>query len=369
MSWLKLVLRSTVLAFFASVFALIVVGLHNERQASAPPLSINSEDPTEALLVGPTNLSHGDRPKADSEFLGRYRQLLGCGRRENQHTDPAYLTASYKWRDDDGVMNFSDQSQEFASPKPMVVESGAREFLITVNAENAALPKALERNLRAGAKRTYDQWHSWLGQEALVRSHINLRFIGDQQSFDDLYGEANKSMRAIGFYRIRTNEAVVLYAEPYRSLAQATAFHEMSHLITAWHLGPTPPWLNEGVAEYFETLQVQWQSPQFNHSRQHLRLLAGRGVIDLNALLSLSRDEWASRDAHWRYANAWALIAFLQHSDPGRETLTALIREAHATRCNGEADIRGPLLAYPGGLGRLQRDLSEWVREQDRKKA
>ncbi|MEM9397035.1 MAG: DUF4124 domain-containing protein [Pseudomonadota bacterium] len=366
MSWLKLLLRSTVLAFLASVIALIVVGLHNGRQpSSGSQVMSQSNGANHSPVVQPAKLSHGDRHKADRDFLRRYQQILGCGRPKNQQTDPGYLTTAYQWRDEAGVMNFSDQPPELSAAAPTLIESGAREFFITIKAESAALPEALEGSLRAGAKRTYDQWHSWLGQEALVRSHINLRFIGDQQSFNHLYGDAHKSMRAIGFYRMRTNEAVVLYSEPYRALAQATAFHEMSHLITAWHLGPTPPWLNEGIAEYFETLQVQWQGAKFNASRQHLRLLAERGIIDLDELLSLTGDTWATRDAYWHYANAWALVAFLQHSDRGRQTLRAVVREAHATRCDREADIRGPLLTYPGGLSQLHQELSDWVREKN----
>lgn len=320
----------------------------------------------EALARNREDVTHADRKEV---ALQQLRDAIGCNKPRNRIPDPGVTQDAYSWRDASGVMNFSDTAPADRDANLQSLNRGPREFFITVSAEQASLPPNFKGQIAGGAKRAYDQWKTWLGDDAIVRSHINVRLIGNADVFKDAYGKPNgDNWTATGFYRLRSNEALILYTPSYQATALSTAFHEVSHLITAWHLGPTPPWLNEGIAEHFETMQVAWQSATFQDNRGHLALLAKRGTVALEELTTLSRRDWTTEDAQRRYASAWSLIAFLMHSEPGTRTLREVLNLAYAQRCDLNEDahstVTGALSSYPGGTRALERDWQQWLQNR-----
>jgi hypothetical protein len=136
----------------------------------------------------------------------------------------------------------------------------------------------------------------------------------------------------------------------------------MSHLITAWQLGPTPPWLNEGIAEHFEIMQLSWRPAALPLNARHLAVLRRDGIIPIDELTKLSRRDWSAEQPERRYASAWAVIAYLLHSPEGQLTLQSVLRTAHANRCSTPADLQAALNeGYQGGLAQLQVDVTRWL--------
>ena len=290
--------------------------------------------------------------------------------------------------------------------------AGGAALSIEVHVEDAVLPERYRAQIDAGTRRIYAQWRAWLGDAARAGPPVNLRFVGNGERFTALWGKgAGADWTPTGFYRLRSNEAVVLYSPAYRDHALANAFHEISHLVTAWHLGSSPPWLNEGIAEYFETMsfepgavengyfqstdfqgtdfessysqssysqssysqssyfqssyfqskEIAGERARFKPSRAHLDLLRAQGPVPLDELLGIAGRDWTAEAPHRRYASAWSLIAFLMDSSPGRETLQALVRQAHAQRRAPAADLAPPLATYPGGRQALEAAWRRWV--------
>ena len=290
--------------------------------------------------------------------------------------------------------------------------AGAVALSIEVHVEDGVLPERYRAQIDAGTRRIYAQWRAWLGAAASAGPPVNLRFVGNGERFSALWGKgAGANWTPTGFYRLRSNEAVVLYTPAYREHALANAFHEISHLVTAWHLGSSPPWLNEGIAEYFETMsfepgsvengavengsaengsvengaaesayfestdfessyfkssysesmEIAAERARFKPSRAHLDLLRAQGPLPLDELLGIAGRDWTAEAPHRRYASAWSLIAFLMDSSPGRETLRALVRQAHAQRRAPAADLASPLATYPGGRQALEAAWRRWV--------
>ena len=269
---------------------------------------------------------------------------------------------------------------------------GGTALSIRVDVEDSVLPERQRAQIDAGTRRIYAQWRAWLGAAAGAGPPVKLRFVGDGERFAALWGKgADANWTLTGFYRMRSNEAVVLYTPAYRDSALASAFHEISHLVTAWYLGASPPWLNEGIAEYFETMYFENDSladgsvdnppfdnaaventysknmqaaaarARFNRSQAHLDLLRAQGPVPLGELLAITGRDWTTADAHRRYASAWSLIAFLMDSSAGRETLTALVRRAHAQRRAPAADLTPALDTYPGGRQALEAAWRRWM--------
>ncbi|MFK7829062.1 MAG: hypothetical protein AB8B57_04710 [Congregibacter sp.] len=335
--------------------------LARKAQTAFTP-SVSTSD---AKIPGSSNeRAHGDGNRSV------LRGHIGCDSPFDSAPDPGMERTVYSWRDTEGVSNFSDEDA-VPHAQPLQLAIGNTDFFVSVRAENAVLPASLESAIRAGARRSYAQWSEWLGREEMVRAHINIRFLGDEESFAQAYGKPNKDgWTTTGFYRVRSNEALVLYTPPFQGSALGTAYHEMSHLITAWHLGSTPPWLNEGIAEHFETMQLGWQNAEFAPNRLHLELLQTQGPVPLQELTQLSHKEWGLEDPLRRYASAWSLIAFLLDSRPGQQTLQQVVKRAHAQRCNPRLSLPGSpgslrevLDSFPGGASSLEMQWRRWVRE------
>ncbi|MEM8942329.1 MAG: hypothetical protein AAGC91_09245 [Pseudomonadota bacterium] len=377
MTWLKLLFQSFALALVAAVSAILLVSVRDGM------LSRELEQIAEAARRNDSQVLHGDSLQLiDSSrdgrgFLNHYREVLGCSA-PNQHRVGGVIgsltsneggterrskipsTVRSGWTQHTYPANVSDELNH-----PELARAESNDFLLSVRGENAMLPVHLEEDLRLGAQIHFDLWRDWLGDEALVRTHINVRFLGEANHFDAVFGKQSQRWRATGFYRLRSNEAVVLYAPSFKAGALATAFHEISHLITAWHLGPISPWLNEGLAEYFETLEIEDGNARFTTSRHHMKVLAEQGTVPLKTLTELSPIQWGERDAHRRYATAWVLIAYLQHTDSGRKVLADIVRSAYGQRCDGLVTPTAALIGdEQRDLQTLDQQLREWIKAQ-----
>lgn len=103
-----------------------------------------------------------------------------------------------------------------------------------------------------------------------------------------------------------------------------TIFHEYVHFLVNNNFGKgeVPPWFNEGLAEYYQTFEIEADSkaklglPQFNH----LELLKDNKLIPLETLLSVTNYSLKQNGNHSRsifYAQSWALIHYLQQTANG----------------------------------------------------
>ncbi|MEE4278414.1 MAG: hypothetical protein V2I82_08130, partial [Halieaceae bacterium] len=227
---------------------------------------------------------------------------------------------------------------------------------------DVVLPGKLGDELRSASTLVHERWREWLGDAALDLAPARLQFVSDAMTFHELYDGPNvDGSTATGFYRIRSHEAFILYSDDQRRRARSTALHELSHLVMAWHLGPTPAWLNEGLAEYFETLRIG-PPPAYLRNPTHLELLLRDGPVALQTLLQLRRRDFGLENAQHRYASAWSLVAYLLEHRDGRTALTGLLRDAWSTRCDGRRSFSlEAIRSYPGGLEALERGWRQWI--------
>ena len=97
-----------------------------------------------------------------------------------------------------------------------------------------------------------------------------------------------------------------------------TIFHEYVHFIVETNFGKSeiPPWFNEGLAEYYQTFEIEEDQkiklglPQGGH----LRLLQENKLIPFDTFFSITNYALHQNANHSRsifYAQAWALIHYL----------------------------------------------------------
>ena len=111
--------------------------------------------------------------------------------------------------------------------------------------------------------------------------------------------------------------------DPYR-----TIYHEYTHCLLHSNIGKTdlPRWIDEGIAQYFETLQVTdgKQVLLGGHLENRLRLLRRSTLIPPKTFFatdtaSLQKQYDASREMF--YAQAWAVVHYLMQCEKAKPSL------------------------------------------------
>ncbi len=117
---------------------------------------------------------------------------------------------------------------------------------------------------------------------------------------------------------------ITLSIEGEDSETFGTIFHEYVHFMVDLNLGKSevPPWFNEGLAEYYQTFEIENDQkvklglPQ----NGHLRLLQDNKLIPLETMLKIDNYSLHQNGDHSRsifYAQAWAFLHFLMQDSNG----------------------------------------------------
>lgn len=146
------------------------------------------------------------------------------------------------------------------------------------------------------------QWRNY------VRRHYSDRF----EVYDRIRsGGFTEGDTSVSFYTSRSNTLATLAHEGWHQYV-GTRFR-----------GPIPPWLNEGIACYFEAIDYSSDQPRFTPQKNTLRINSLRAALQHGSLFTIRElvnthagdviQHTGTRQTHTYYAQAWALITFLRH--------------------------------------------------------
>lgn len=145
----------------------------------------------------------------------------------------------------------------------------------------------------------------------------------------------------------------------------AVVRHEATHVIVAGLYGYSPVWFNEGLAEYFEYLQVSGQRRQVEpvaYHLAHLRRLLKRGeLIPLYEYVHLKPEQWYGGNRDARYVQAWALVYFLMSEETGKCVLQEMMAQLAQNYCWRFSTVDFIEQNYPGGFAVLEVNWRRWL--------
>ena len=101
-------------------------------------------------------------------------------------------------------------------------------------------------------------------------------------------------------------------------------FHEYVHLVVSNVTDGVPPWLNEGLAEYYSTFLVSDDGKTATMGTvigEHVAMLKEQQLLPLKDLLAVTRDSPLYNEGQRRgmfYAESWALVHYLLSAEPER---------------------------------------------------
>ncbi|QFU22852.1 DUF1570 domain-containing protein [Shewanella eurypsychrophilus] len=265
----------------------------------------------------------------------------------------------YSWTDENGQTHFTDDDRVYAQHNIALTQYQEPEysFELEVNSTGGKLPLFYKDKVTAAIKKVSDIYKSYLPESGVAPVKVNLTLAKSKSSYNRLQAKyAPKLGPSQGFYVARQNMAVVHHKNDKQ--AHQTSVHEAVHVLNAGLFGPTPRWFNEGMAEYFESIEMSGFVAKIP-ARDWKRTLAGK-KLSVNALLSAKRQTWAGSQQTSLYAQSHSLIHFLMSSKQGKQTITKLLAHMVQTRCEA-SDPKSVLSRYPSGLNKLHTDWIAWI--------
>jgi Flp pilus assembly protein TadD len=115
---------------------------------------------------------------------------------------------------------------------------------------------------------------------------------------------------------------IAMSLDPHERDPFSVAFHEYVHLHLRDNVPGVPVWLNEGLAEFYGSLQFANGEAVLGVTLPYIRLLRSAELLPLETLLSID-----ARSPHYNeqdktgifYGESWALVHYLMLGAPGRQ--------------------------------------------------
>ncbi len=134
----------------------------------------------------------------------------------------------------------------------------------------------------------------------------------------------------IGLYIHRLQE-IVVWQGPDTVRFTKTVFHETSHLLLRSQTHYCPRWLNEGLSEYFEELDVTGAVPvvraQVVKDKRLKKRLPNGELPALEEYLTQTNRQWSRHDNHSDAPRtmAWSLVYYLMDSPKGQVVIKDML--------------------------------------------
>ena len=208
--------------------------------------------------------------------------------------------------------------------------------------------------------------HHYYGQIFYYSNNfrIRIRIFGNPTKYRNYKQKHTKTSRHYpGMFIYRSSglkEAIINGTRPENKML-STLFHESSHAFLIGKNKRTPAWLNEGLAEYFETMNINEGKieiqPQSRKDDTLKGLLKRKRLKSLQSIVELSDKEFQSRRARGYQATgsiAWSLIFYLMSSEQNQSVVKSLLEKFKSD--NGLSSVVALDESYPGKLESLEKD-------------
>lgn len=267
----------------------------------------------------------------------------------------------YTWTDENDLYHVSDKPPEEGKFKLFnyAGEKVFDYFSLDLNTEH--LPYDFNEKLTVKLNKLFEMYGKLLDVESLRKVDINLRVHSSESDFEQLKKQYNISS-ALGFYSGASNQAHILFINNDRTMR--TAAHEATHAVNRAVIGYTSRWLNEGLAEYSEYINVKGMSSYVYPSNDWTRNgRISKQLLPLNTLFTANDEHWDSNLRQRLYSTSWAFIYFMMENPTRKAMLAKIIRSEQQSLCDvlSKEKIKQEL---GGSLNLLQRQFSNWSRSK-----
>ncbi len=236
--------------------------------------------------------------------------------------------------------------------------------------QDCELSHATREKVNKGIRFLYNFYANRLDYNFNREVVVKIRIFGSADSYRN-YLDAHYPLipkNWVGVYLSSVNEILVSLEPDEKSFYQ-NIFHETSHLLLSSRIKNCPNWVNEGLAEYFEYMEVTDAGvvvrPQLVKDRRTKRWLTGKTLPDVFSSFGWSNRDWNTADGNSESDEprtiAWSVASFLMSSDKGVAFLQNLIPYLAKYPGDSKASLRAIDSYYPGGRRQFEKDWKHWV--------
>ncbi len=221
-----------------------------------------------------------------------------------------------------------------------------------------------------GIQFQYDFYAQYLGYDFSKSLVVRIRIFKDADAYrafiDANYPHIPKTW--IGVYLSGVNEILVSQEKDEDAFFK-NIFHETSHLLLTDKVKNCPNWLNEGLAEYFEFMEVDGDEvvvrPQTIKDNRIKNWSINHHLPDLLSSISMTNKEWNFNDnvseTDEPRTLGWSVAYFLMSDSQGRDCLKSLLTLLSKNNHDVYASIKALNESYPGGTKKLVDDWKNWI--------
>ena len=268
----------------------------------------------------------------------------------------------YYWTDEQGIKHISDKKPKDTEYQMLTLAGEQVLDYFSLNITGSDVPFEFKEKLTRYITKLFAVYGQLLSKAELKKVVVNLKFITSKTAFEQYKARYAPGVNsATGFYSNGSNQAVIFYSN-YEN-AFSTALHETAHAINRAVVGNTAKWLNEGLAEYLENIEVNLSSAIIKPSSDWLRNGQLKyPLIDLNALLISSVDDWKAEGNQSLYAASWTFVYFMMDDPSRKKALARFIRREQENLCN-TSSLEQTLKHLGFNLSTLQNDFKLWLHQ------
>ncbi len=220
--------------------------------------------------------------------------------------------------------------------------------------------------LRSSVKFLYYFYQRFFGFDGKMK--IKMSIFGNQKDYYDSFSKFGSAPVASGgVYFPNANEGLINGGGRSRRGAFISTVHETTHAILQKKVKYVPNWINEGMAEYFETLSVKKGTisipPQNRRYNQLAEFSKSGGSVSLQRYFSQNSGPFARSGQVHNQANrtiAWSVVHFLMSSESGQKSLFRIIKDLRQSGGRNSVEIIDK--NYTGGIEGLERKWLKYLR-------
>ncbi len=169
-----------------------------------------------------------------------------------------------------------------------------------------------------------------------------------------------------GYFSSRNSEAVTWLQGDFKRMV-AVLFHESSHMVLRDQVPWCPTWINEGLAEYFESLNlfdgnrcICLQATRMEWCRHWVKY---GFPVAFEPFFAMDRQAWKAFDKsnnNAGYTIGYSIVYFLMSNTKTKSILKEILWDFKRNRDKADS-VATINKFYPGGIRKLEMHWKNWI--------
>ncbi|QHT70484.1 DUF1570 domain-containing protein [Rhodocytophaga rosea] len=237
--------------------------------------------------------------------------------------------------------------------------------------QDCASDKQTHERMLKGINFLYEYYQTQFGYDFTPELVVKIRVFENFDGYKKYIRKASPSTTGsnVGLYIHKLHEAIV-WKNKNEDMFLSTVFHETNHLLLRSNIDNCPKWINEGLSEYFEFLDVTGEEvqirPQLVKDDKIKKWVASQKMPDMYGYLTKYNEDWDKENniSDEPRVLAWSMVYFLMSERNGQAFIKDCLDYFSKKHADKYATVRALDAYYPGKHAQFEKNWLTWIPEQ-----